>query len=78
MFALAPFVNSVAVTKSDTTPVDCVALYIGGTGNVVIKHTAESAAVTFTAVPVGTVLNVHLKNGRVMNATTATNIVALS
>jgi hypothetical protein len=78
MFALAPFVNSVAVTKSDTTSVNCSALYVGGAGNVVIKHNADSAAITFTAVPVGTVLNVHLKNGRVMDATTAANIVALS
>lgn len=78
MYALAPFINSSAVTKSDTTSVNCTALYIGGTGQVDIKHVATGATVSFAAVPTGTILHLHLRDGRVMDSTTATNIVALS
>ena len=52
-------------------------LYIGGAGNVVVKCGRESGdVVTFTAVPVGTVLpvNCHRVNS---TGTTATAIVGL-
>lgn len=78
MLALTPFVNASAITKSDSTPVNCNAIYVGGAGNLSIKMTADSETVVITAPPVGSVLNLHLRNGRVMNATTATNLVALS
>ena len=78
MFALAPFVNAADVTKSDTTSVNCSALYIGGAGDLHVKMSTGSATVVFKAPPVGTVLNLKLKDGRVMAATTATLIVALS
>jgi hypothetical protein len=78
MYALTPFVNAADVTKSDTTSVNCSALYVGGAGDLHIKMTTGSATVIFKAPPVGTVLNLHLKDGRVMDATTATLIVALS
>lgn len=70
--------NSVAVTPSDSTAVNCNALYIGGTGAVAIKHVDTGATITFTAVPTGMILPVKLVNGRVMAATAATSIVALS
>lgn len=68
--------SSVAVTKSDSTDVTCKALYIGGAGDVVIKHTAGGTAVTYPSVAAGATLNVTLTAGRVMAATTATSIVA--
>lgn len=67
--------GAVAVTPSDSTLINCVALYVGGTGNVVID-TVANTNVTFTAVPAGTTL--WIKALRVKAASTATNIVALS
>lgn len=68
--------SSVAVVASDSTEVTCKALYIGGAGNVVIKHTAGGTAVTYPGLSAGATLNVTLTAGRVMAATTATGIVA--
>ena len=78
MFAIAPFVNGITVTKSDTTSVNCSAVYVGGAGNLDIKFVSTGATISFIAPPVGTVLNIHLKDGRIMNSTTATNLIALS
>lgn len=64
-----------AVTKSDSTVLSFDALYIGGAGAVDIKTSEDAAAVTFAAVPAGTVLPVQ--GVRVMAATAATNIVWL-
>lgn len=77
MLNLAPFSNSTAVTPSDSTPVTCGAIYVGGTGTLVVKHTANDTAVTYTAVPAGTTLWLKLNGGRIMAASTATSIVAL-
>lgn len=66
--------DAVAVTKSDTTPVAFVGLYIGGTGDVAVKGLHSPVAVTFVAVPAGTILPINVT--RVMSAgTTATSIV---
>ena len=62
-----------AVIPSDTTVVGFRALYIGGTGSVIIQNDAGTS-VTFAAVPVGFFPVSGLK---VMAATAATNIVAL-
>lgn len=78
MQALAPFTNAADITKSDTTSVNCNAIYVGGAGDVHVKMAPSSATVIFKAPPVGTVLNLHLRDGRVMAATTATLLVALS
>jgi lipoate-protein ligase B len=67
--------GAVAVTPSDSTLINCVALYVGGIGNVVID-TVANTNVTFTNVPGGTTL--WIKALRVKAASTATNIVALS
>lgn len=69
------FTSSAAVTKSDSTALKFDALWVGGTGNVVIKHTEPGDAVTFTNVANGVLLPVA--GVRVMAATSATNIVAL-
>lgn len=67
------------VTKSDTTVINCRAIYVGGTGDVAVKTTADAAAVTFSAVPVGTILPVMIDGGRIMSAnTTATLLLALA
>ena len=65
--------SSVALTKSDTTSVTCDMLYVGGTGNIHIKHTSGGAVVIYTAPPIGTILPVSLKDGRLMAATTVTD-----
>lgn len=69
--------DAFAVTASDSTSVSCEALYIGTTGNVAIKHKSGSSVVTYVGVASGSILPIRLSDGRVMAATTATNIVAL-
>lgn len=78
MLVSSSAISSVAVTTSDTTRIDCDKLYVGGTGAVAIKHSSTGATVTYSGVPAGTVLDVRLVDGRVMAATTATLIVAMS
>lgn len=72
---LANYESCYAITPSDTVDQGFSALYIGGTGAVVIVNMA-GVAVTFAAVPVG-VLPVA---GKRVNATgtAATNIVGLA
>ena len=61
------------VTKSDSTPMQFKAIYVGGTGNLAIKRNQDDAsAVTFSTVPAGTVL--YVQGVRVMAATTCTNM----
>lgn len=72
-----PYHNAASVTKSDSTEVKFRALYIGGAGDVAVKMFGDSGAVTFKAVPVGTILPVAVK--RVMSTNTdATLIIGLS
>lgn len=76
---LAQYGSAQAVTTSDTTQVNCRAIYIGGAGNVTVKTTASATAVTFTAPPVGTVLPILIDGGYIMaTGTTATLLVALA
>ena len=66
-----------AVTPSDSTDLTTLAraIYVGGAGNVVaVQH--DGTAVTFTAVPAGTVLPIAVRRINATN-TTATAIVAL-
>lgn len=70
-------IGGFAVVPSDTVnfPVRARMLYVGGAGNVSLVG-ADGVAVTFTAVPVGTVLPIEALR---VNATltTATNLVGL-
>jgi hypothetical protein len=66
-----------AITPSDTTPVVCRAIYVGGAGNLSVQMGNGSATVVITAPPVGTILPLAIENGRIMAATTATALVAL-
>ena len=67
-----------ACTPSDTTLVNCKALFIGAAGNITISKDATTAGVLF-AVPAGAIINVMLDQGRVLaTGTTATNVVLLA
>lgn len=72
----APARRALAVTKSDTTIVDCRALYVGGAGDVAIIADQDTVAVTLSSVPAGSVLPIACKKVMSTN-TTATAIVAL-
>lgn len=65
-----------AVTKSDDTVLDFHALYVGTGGTVVVKHYEGGPSVEYANVQDGTILPVA--GVRVMVASTASNIVALS
>lgn len=64
-----------SVSPSDTTVVKADALYIGGSGDVVVV-TKKGNTVTFMAVPAGTTLPIQVVH--VKAATDASNIVALT
>jgi hypothetical protein len=74
--------SAAAIVPSDTADLPHVtsSIYVGGAGNLVVlmadPGSIDSATVTFTAVPVGTVLQIQAR--RVMaTGTTATNLVAI-
>lgn len=67
--------DAFAVTKSDSTPLDFTALYVGTTGDVAIR-TFRGTTVTFPSVPAGGY--VLCRGDRVMSTnTTASGIVGL-
>lgn len=71
--------SAIAVTISDTVPISCRAIYVGGAGNVAVKTVSGAAAVTFTAPPVGTILPIMIDGGFIMATnTTATLLLALA
>jgi len=72
----APATSLVLVTPSDATVLNCRALWVGGAGNVAITASRDSAAVTLSGVPAGTVLPISASKVMATN-TTATLIVAL-
>jgi hypothetical protein len=66
------FADAAAITKSDTESNAFGSIYVGGAGNVVVV-TEAGTTVTFTAVPVGTIL--PIRTAKVTSATTATVLV---
>jgi hypothetical protein len=74
--------SAIAVTPSDSTLVNCRAIYVGGAGNVTIVQGpigAQETAVLFTAPPVGSIIPVEINQGLIKaTGTTATALVALS
>jgi hypothetical protein len=63
------------VTPSDSTDLtNCRALWVGGSGNLVVQGIDNNSSVTIV-IPTGGVL-IPIFASRVMAATTATNIVA--
>jgi len=68
----------IAVTPSDTTRLNCRAIYVAGTGDVALSVDGTTASVVFKTVPGGAILPINLDQGRILaTGTTATNIVAL-
>lgn len=81
---VAAYTNAIAVTKSDTTVLNCLGFYVGGAGDVAILPLRESdsspqaagSTVTFVACIVGKIYQVAA--AKIMSTnTSATNIVAL-
>jgi hypothetical protein len=64
--------DAVSITKSDTETNAYSGIYVGGTGAVTVV-TEDGTTVTFSAVPVGTILPIRTQ--KVMAATTATLLV---
>lgn len=65
-----------AVTKSDSTVLNCRGLYVGGAGNVAIMAVGDTAAVTLEGIQAGTILPIACNKVMSTN-TTATLMVAL-
>lgn len=75
----ASYATFQACTPSDTTLLNCRAIYVGGAGDVAISRDGTTAAVTIGSVPAGTILPIMLDGGRVMSTnTTATKITLLA
>lgn len=74
--APGPYASAFAVTKSDTTTFSppTRALYVGGTGNLVVTMADGSGPITIAAAAVG---YHELSVTQVLAATAATNIVGL-
>lgn len=73
-----PASDFVAITKSDSTDLAALkirGIYVGGTGDVIVRAVGSSTTITFSAVPVGVILPIFVS--RVMAATTASNLVGL-
>lgn len=71
----APATKLVLVTPSDSTVLNCRAIWVGGAGNVSIVARDDTAAVLLSGVPAGTLIPVSCS--KIMAATTATLVVAL-
>jgi len=71
--------NAKAITPSDTVALSPIPdrIYVGGAGNIVCRLMGDNADVTFSAVPVGTVLPIRAQYVRA-TSTTATLMVALT
>lgn len=74
----APATRAEAVTPHDVNELASVtrALYVGGAGNVALVM-ADGTAATLTAVPVGALLPIRVRQVKA-TGTTATNLVGLS
>ena len=73
----ASYSSYAAITPSSTVPLNCRAIYVGGTGTVVVSNKVGGTLTTFSAVPVGAILPIELNQGIVDASSTATLLVAL-
>lgn len=71
----APATRYVAVTPSDATVLGCRAIYVGGTGTLVLQAYEGGPSISFATIAAG--VEHALSAYRIMAATTATGIVAL-
>ena len=76
---VSPPVRAATVTPDDANDLPgglTLALWVGGLGNISVILADDSAPVTLTGVPTGTMLNLRARRVRATN-TTATLIIAL-
>lgn len=75
----SPATSAQAITPSDSNALATTprALYVGGAGDVSVILIGDASAVTFSAVPAGTILPLRCSKVRA-TGTTATNIVGIS
>lgn len=72
----APATRLVAITKSDSTDLTdnkIRALWVGGAGDVAVLAIGDSAAVTLSAVPAGSIVPVMVK--KVMSTNTSASLI---
>ena len=76
--ASGPARHMFAITPDDVAEFEYLStgIYVGGSGDVVVIDPDSGAAVTFFAVPAGTILPIRV--ARVMTATTATNLTGMA
>lgn len=67
------FSHAEAITKSDSTVLNLDALWVGGVGDVALILQDDAAAVTFTAVPAGTLLRMRIT--KVMSTNTSATLM---
>lgn len=72
------YASFVAVTKSDTTLVNCRGIFVGGAGSVILSPDSSTAGTTLPSVTAGTIIPVQLNSGRIMASSTATSLIALA
>ena len=70
-------VNFRDAVKSDTTAVNCKAIYVGTGGVLVLAQSTTATPVTFKGIAAGSFVPIELKLGRIMAATTAADLVIL-
>ena len=79
MKVFASGINFSAVTLSDTTEVNCKAIYVGTGGDIYLASSVGATAVAFLNVSSGTMLPIELKKGTINStSTTAANLVAIN
>lgn len=72
--SFTPARNAATVTPSDTALTNVSkALYVGGGGDLVVRHVDDDADTTYVGVPAGAILPARVTHVRA--ASTATNIV---
>jgi hypothetical protein len=74
----SPASKAFAIAPNDSTDLafETRGIYVGGAGDISVILTQDSAAVTFAAVPAGSLLPLSVKRVRA-TGTTATNLVGV-
>jgi hypothetical protein len=76
--SVPPATRCIAITPSDSVavPIAIKGIYVGGAGDLAVTAQSDGAAVTFKAVPVGTIIPVRAKLVMATN-TTATLLIGM-
>lgn len=79
VFASATYANVITTTAGPNTVANFMALYVGGTGNVVVQILNNDSHITFADVTAGSILPVYVTEiANSVGGTTATNIIGLN